>query len=72
MEKKYCLNCGKEIPTVKTDTFGRVNTRVSKFCENGTNFCRNMHMRKVVHPDYYKEYYKNHPEKYKTSKKVKE
>ena len=63
---KHCLNpeCNKEIPETKIDTLGRHNSRTSNYCDN-KNKCRNLHLRKVIHPDYYKEYYKNNKEKYK-------
>ena len=55
---KHCLNikCNKEIPEVKIDTFGRKNTRTSKFCSDR---CRGIYFRKVQQPDYYRRYYAN-------------
>jgi len=61
---KPCLNCGKPIPTVKYDTFGRRNTRTSRFCDN-KGYCRSVYFRKIMKPDYYKEYYQNNRFRYK-------
>jgi hypothetical protein len=69
--KKYCLYCRKEIPSIKIDSLGRHNTRTSKFCDNN-NKCRNLYLRKVQHPDYYKIYYKNNKEKYKAKNEPKQ
>ena len=62
---KHCLNCDKLIPAIKFDTLGRRNTRTSKYCNNN-NYCRNLYLRKVTHPDYYKNYYLNNKEKYQS------
>lgn len=61
---KPCLNCGKPIPTVKFDTFGRRNTRTSKFCDEK---CRGQFFKKE-NPEYFIEYYKANPERYRKVK----
>jgi len=61
---KHCLNpeCNKEIPETKIDSKGRKNTRTSSYC---SSYCRNLHLRKYIHPDYYKVYYAQNKEKYR-------
>jgi len=55
-----CKYCGKPIPQKTRDAFGRRKTKIKKFCSFN---CYKKWWREQ-NPDYYKEYYKNHPEKY--------
>jgi len=60
---KKCKNpgCNKIIPSTKTDTLGRLNTRTSDYC---SDYCRNKYLTTVTHPDYFKKYYKENKERY--------
>ena len=58
---KKCKCCGKKIQAIQTDTLGRVTTHTSDYCGN---YCRNKYLTTHTHPGYFKDYYKNNPEKY--------
>lgn len=66
---KFCKNCNKVIPKIKTDTLGRRTTKTSDFC---CKLCCNKYMATTLHPGYFQTYYLKNKDKYKkeTSKNV--
>ncbi len=60
-----CQYCGKEIPDIRYDTFGRRVTRPTKYCSKQ---CRNRAIYEANYDrlkEYRKQYYKDHLEKFK-------
>lgn len=66
MEDKIikCKYCGKPVPQLKRDTFGRINPKVKHFCDQK---CYQKWFAKE-NPDYWREYSRKHPEKYNKRK----
>jgi len=60
-----CLYCNKEIALIRIDSLGRKLTKGTKYCCKDH---RNRHIKesnKDFYKNYYAEYYKANPEKYK-------
>lgn len=57
MKVNRCLYCGKEVPALEADTFGRRVVRVAKFCRDSN--CRYKYWIEK-NPDKRKEYNKSY------------